>query len=73
MGKSYGGIFSVKTLFQICLCQVDKTDYGRNVSEYFYKTTFTLIPKPDKDTRKKRFINYSPSKDTKILNKMLAK
>lgn len=73
MGKSYGGIFSVKIPFQICLCQVDKTDYGINVSEFFYKATIALIPKPDKDTTKKRFTNYSPSKDTKILNKMLAK
>lgn len=40
---------------------------------FFYKATIALIPKPDKDTTKKRFINYSPSKDTKILNKMFAK
>ena len=38
----------------------------------FYKTTMTLIPKPDKDNRRKLQASITDETDTKILNKILA-
>ena len=52
---------------------IPKIEY-RTLSESFYEATITLIPKLDKDTRRKE--NHTPIslkiRDAKILNKILA-
>ena len=46
---------------------------GGTLPNSFYKATFTLVPKPDKDvTKRKLQANFTDELDAKILNKILA-
>ena len=63
----------IEKLTSILVKFFQKISEGRTLPNLFYKTTITLIPKPDKDIIKNE--NYGPisliSIDTKILNKIL--
>lgn len=67
--------FTKVELPPICLKVFKKFEEERIFPNLFYKATITLIPKPEKDTTRKKW-NYSPISvmniDAKILNDILA-
>jgi hypothetical protein len=64
-----------KELRPTLLKQFHKIDTEETLSNSFYETTITLIPKPHRDPTKKE--NFRPislmNTDTKLLNKILPK